>query len=76
MRIGPKMQEAADILQAMGGHSRLIYPIVRRVGPHGSTRYGYQIARRVIRAGLIRATWVSGRCELDLVAIGDFRANK
>ena len=43
-----------------------ILPIARLVGPHNSTFYGYQIVHRAINAGLIHATYASGRYTLTV----------
>ncbi len=53
------MSAAADYVRENPGCA--ILPVARRVGPHGSTRYGYSTVHRAIRAGLIRAERRSGR---------------
>lgn len=51
-RVGKKMLQAAYVC-AHPGVSKL--QVAQRVGPNGSTMYGYNAVDRAIRAGLIRA---------------------
>lgn len=63
MRIGPRMQEAAEFVRENPGCAKL--PVAEYVGPYGSRRYGYETVNRAIRAGLIRAERTkSGRYRL------------
>ena len=58
-RIGPKMAQAADYVARNPGCAKL--PVAKRVGPHGSSRYGYRTVNRAIRTGLIIAKrWHNG----------------
>ena len=50
-RIGPRMREALAYIDAHAGCSAV--EVARRVGPNGSTRYGYRIVHRCIAAGLV-----------------------
>jgi hypothetical protein len=51
-RIGPCMEAVAEYVAMHPG--RPVLHAARHVGPHGSTRYGYQTVDRAIRAGLVR----------------------
>lgn len=53
-RVGFRMRQAVEYVRSNPGCA--IYPVARWVGPHGSTRYGYQIVHRAIKAGLLTAT--------------------
>lgn len=72
MRVGPRMEEAAEYVREHPGCP--ILPVAEHVGPHGSRRYGYATVHRAIRAGLIWATeGKGGRYALypvDAVPIG------
>jgi hypothetical protein len=50
-RTGPGMLAAAAYVASSPGCPKL--PVAKTVGPHGSTRFGYAIVDRAIRAGLI-----------------------
>jgi len=52
MRIGPKMQEAADFVNQNPGCSML--KVAEAIGPNGSRYYGYRAVHRALKAGLIR----------------------
>jgi hypothetical protein len=59
MRVGPKMQQILDLASRPGGIMRI--DAAKRVGPHGSLGYGYQIVNRCIKAGLVRTGVPYGR---------------
>ena len=52
MRVGPRMSEVVDLVEGTPGIS--MRQVALRVGPHGSTQYGYRTVHRVIKAGLVR----------------------
>jgi len=53
LRIGYKMQLACELLAGEGGALPSVHRLALWVGPHGSTKYGYAIVKRCIRAGLV-----------------------
>jgi hypothetical protein len=50
-RTGPGMLAATAYVASSPGCPKL--PVAKAVGPHGSTRFGYAIVNRAMRAGLI-----------------------
>ena len=50
-RIGHKMNQVANFVRANDGC--MMVDAAREVGPHGSTRYGYQAVHRAVNAGLV-----------------------
>lgn len=65
-RIGPRMAHVLAYVAANPGLPML--RAARRVGPHGSTRYGYRAVHRAIAAGLVRRVRGPRRCWLLYVA--------
>jgi hypothetical protein len=61
-RQGPKMIDAAEIVTRNPGVAKLA--VARLVGPNGSTRYGYEIVDRAIKAGMIQARIAGNRYQL------------
>lgn len=50
-RIGPNMRAAVEYVAENPGCPKL--PVARAIGPHGSTKFGYEAVDRAMRAGLI-----------------------
>jgi hypothetical protein len=68
-RIGPRMQEAVAIVAANPGCNKLF--VAKRVGPNGSTKYGYDTVNRALAHGLITCADVPGIYSLTITPEGE-----
>lgn len=61
-RIGPRMALIRDFVARNPG--RFMHSAAKRVGPHGSTHFGYAAVHRAIAAGLVYSITGAGRTKL------------
>lgn len=69
VRIGHKMIQAIQLVSANPGCNKLFVSL--RVGPNGSSKFGYAIVDRCIEHGLLEATITSKGYRLTITSKGE-----